>query len=256
MMMRTFLALGAFVLLAAVGPSDDVTADPPGANFAADPGSTTRTFTIRKSSGIAYPLIVQVDDPAYVAISQPLPADENVATIEVRQIAAGAVVHVLITDAAGTSTIVPIETALPCAVPASNWSRIVPPQRDADGVSPTIGKLYFAVYAHSANPAGIHVRLLWDHLATETGDLKPDSLPRRVPAVRPDFGAPTVTRSYMSATVPRLLPGTTYRVQLYDVTCEPVEIAGSFTTGADRTAPSPPAAEWPMPRAGATPRDR
>jgi hypothetical protein len=137
-------------------------------------------------------------------------------------------------SAGGAATTITVTTGS-CGRPdwLSTASQLVYPQPGATGVSPSIGKLYFAVWLRGnfivppTFPA-INLHLIAGAHETEEGSaLQPDTPPPGSAAV--DTHQPGALQ-YMSATVPSLRSATIYRTQIYDDACQPALLTGSFTT--------------------------
>jgi hypothetical protein len=112
-------------------------------------------------------------------------------------------------------------------------SQLVYPQPGATGVSPSIGKLYFAVWLRGIYivpptfpPINLHL-IAGAHDTQEGSALQPDTPP---PGSAPVNTQQQGTLQYMSATVTALRSATAYRTQIYDDACQPALLTGSFTT--------------------------
>jgi hypothetical protein len=138
-------------------------------------------------------------------------------------------------SAGGASATITASSGL-CGRPdwLSPASQLVFPRPGATGVSPSIGKLYFAVWLTgnvvvppaSFPPTNLHL-IAGAHETAEGSALRPDTPP---PGSAPVDLAQQGTLQYMSATVNALRSGTSYRTQIYDDACQPALLTGSFTT--------------------------
>jgi hypothetical protein len=137
-------------------------------------------------------------------------------------------------SAGGASTTIAAATGL-CGRPdaLSPASQLVYPRPGATDVSPSTGKLYFAVWLRATSfvpptfpTIGSHL-IVGAHETQEGSTLQPDTPP-------PGSASVDTTRQgtlqYMSATVPPLRAATAYRTQIYDDACQPALLTGSFTT--------------------------
>lgn len=137
-------------------------------------------------------------------------------------------------SAGGASTTITAATGL-CGRPdaLSPASQLVYPRPGATNVPASIGKLYFAVwlvgtyFAPATFPTiGSHL-IVGAHETQEGSTLQADTPP---PGSAPVDTTRQGTLQYMSATIPPLRAATAYRTQIYDDTCQPALLTGSFTT--------------------------
>ena len=185
-------------------------------------------FAVTSSGGSLSGLSLAVADPTIVGITAPAIGATS-ATFSVTPIARGSTT-VTATDTAGGSASVSVSTAL-CGRPASLvGAQQVVPASGAANVATTIGVLYFIVYFATNTPGNGNLHLAAGaHGTLEGGPLAPATLPPGTVLPTP-LPIPFATSQVVSATVPALQPGQQYRTQLYNDTCQPAVLAGSFST--------------------------
>lgn len=231
LMRRLFTILCAIALFGAV-TVDRLTLTPPAWGIGDDPPLQI----VEGSPRIAYPLSVSIDDPTVVDVGSPSPQSPQAAAFVIRRIAPGITTTVRFTDATGGSASLKIDGVIPCGRPPLAYGNLIFPLNGATGVDPGIGKLYFALRYGGPTSSNEErsiasqttLRLVLQHSGFDTGHLAVEAPPSGAGTPDPDAYYRTV--AYMSGTIPRLRQGTTYRVQLYNDTCEGPNVAGEFTT--------------------------
>ena len=188
----------------------------------------TALITVSKPSAITSPLVLTFSDPTIVGATSPRISGSS-ATFTLIAVSAGSS-SVTATDATGSTGSTSSNLGACGAPDAVNPQPVLlQPQNGATGVATTIGTLYFGVYTYqNTNPTIYLHMIVGQNQAFESGTLTPATLPSGTPTAPPAPSGHVLT--YMSGTVPTLAAGTTYRAQLYDVSCEPALIAGSFST--------------------------
>jgi len=171
------------------------------------------------------PISISVQDPTLVGVSTAPPSNGSPA-FAIRGIAAGSTT---VTFAAnGSTATVRTQSAL-CGRPdALNPAPVqLSPPNGSTSVPQNVGTVYFGVYSVVPRVQPYLHLAVGAHGTLEGGALTAASLPAGIPTAPPQPGR---TLTYMSASVPPLQPGTTYRTQPYDDACQPALVAGSFST--------------------------
>ncbi|MDQ2663377.1 MAG: hypothetical protein M3Y18_04990 [Candidatus Eremiobacteraeota bacterium] len=187
-----------------------------------------QTITVTRSSGNFTSLTLSIADPTVVGVFLPTILGST-ATFEVIPIAHGTTT-VSATDQNGNSATVAVSTAL-CGRPASLVAaQLFVPATAATGVSSAIGTLYFVAYiVRGAALSGSAHLAVGQHGSLEGGPLVAATAPPGVALPTP-IPLPHTTDVIVRASVPPLAAGQHYQAQIYNDTCQPSVIAGSFST--------------------------
>jgi hypothetical protein len=186
--------------------------------------NTPEPVSVTRSNGTFTSLALGVADPTVVGVTAPALNGAS-ATFSVIPIAHGATT-VTATDSTGAATSVSVTTAS-CGRPASLVAaQQVVPTAGATGVSASIGTLYFVAYG--GGTGNLHL-IVGAHGTLEGGPFVAATLPPGT-VLPPPIPLPGVTDTIVSATVPALVPGQQYQTQLYNDTCQPAVLAGTFST--------------------------
>lgn len=190
--------------------------------------NTPEPVSVTRSNGTFTSLALGVADPTVVGVTAPA-LNGTSATFSVIPIAHGATT-VTATDSTGASTSVSVTTAS-CGRPSSLVAaQQVVPAAGATGVSASIGTLYFVAYSLNGLGAAGNLHLIVGaHGTLEGGPLVAATLPPGTVLPTP-IPLPGATGTIVSATVPALVPGQQYQTQLYNDTCQPAVLAGTFST--------------------------
>jgi hypothetical protein len=233
--LRISVALCAFALFAGCGGAGGTapTVRPGGAPLAVQPASIQfgtqatpppQSVTVENVSS-ASDVTFSVQDPTVVGVTAGPPSSGE-PTFLIHEIAHGATTVTF--TANGTSASVSTQSFL-CGRPDALKPApvLLSPASGSTNVPAGVGTLYFGVY--STVPAiQPYLHLAVDaHGTLEGSALAVAALPAGTPTAPPQPGR---TLTYMSATVPQLQPGTTYRTHVYDDGCQAALIAGSFST--------------------------
>lgn len=184
-------------------------------------------FTVTRSNGSFTSLVLSIGDPTVVGVSGPT-ISGSTASFQVLPIAHGTT-SVNATDQNGNSAAAQISTASCGRPPSLVAAQALLPSNGATGVSSSIGRLYFVVYMMRGTTLSGNLHLIvGQHSSLEGGPLvlatpPPGAvLPTPIPLLNAvDFVA--------SASVPPLALGQRYETELYNDTCQPAVIAGTFS---------------------------
>jgi hypothetical protein len=151
------------------------------------------------------------------------------ATVSLIPIAHGAgspsgATSVTLQDAVGASASIAV-TQRPCGRPDNlrPASTLISPQSGASGVSPAVGRLYFAVTSVVAPSPVLHV---W----TPYGTLEGSALTAATPPPGAASFTPGPNVTVMSATIGTLPTLARVTTQIYDDPCQPAVVTGTFDT--------------------------
>lgn len=215
-------------------PAPLLVANPTNITFASsDFISSPQPVTITSAGGFGSGLNVSVGDPTQFGASLALPTQSTTASLSIFPISSGfmgGTSSVSLGDSFGSIATVSV-TQGACGRPASLLAaQQAVPANAATGVSTAVGKLYFVAYYYNGTPISGRLHLaVGAHGTLEGGPLVAATLPpgTALPTPIPLLDA---SDTIVSATVPTLLPGQQYRTQLYNDTCQPPLIGGSFST--------------------------
>jgi len=204
-----------------------ISATPAAFTFALD-NNTPASIHVTRSSGSFSSLALGVADPTIVGFTAPS-LSGGTAIFTIIPIAHGSTT-VTATDSTGANAPVSVTTATCGRPPSLLGAQQVVPAAGATGVSPSIGTLYFVAYFLTGVgvSGNLHVAV-GAHSTLEGGALVAATLPpgTTLPTPLPISGA---TGTIVSATIPALTTGQTYTTQLYNDTCQPAVLAGTFST--------------------------
>ncbi len=190
--------------------------------------NTPEPVSVTRSAGTFSSLGLSVADPTIVGVTVPALSGAT-ATFSVIPIAHGATT-ITATDSTGSSSSVNIATASCGRPPSLVAAQQAYPASGATGVPTSIGILYFVAYFSNGVGVSGHLHLIvGTHGTLEGGPLDVATLPPGTVLPTP-IPLPNVSDTIVSATIPALASGQQYQTQLYNDTCQPAVLAGTFST--------------------------
>jgi hypothetical protein len=133
-------------------------------------------------------------------------------------------------DPSGASTFVNVTSAACSTSPTLVAAQQFSPASGAFGVPAGVGTIYFVVYfSNGTTPGGNLHLVVQPHGTLEGGPLVSATMPPGTTLPTP-IPLPNATGVVMSATVPALATGQQFETILYNSTCQPAVIGGSFST--------------------------
>lgn len=186
---------------------------------------------LSSASRLDPPLRVSVMDSTELRVSAPRLTSARSATLSIYPISSGVngSTTVTVTDAANVSATIKACQEV-CGRPDNLFgppgSQLIYPRAGSMHVPTTIGTLYFSVVSNVAPSGYLHL-IAAQNDAVEGGPLQPATPP---PGATGVTSSPGPVLTYMSATVPMLHAGKTYRTQIYDDACQPPVLTGRFST--------------------------
>src|SRR5450755_2771203 len=209
---------------------------PPRAALSATPATFTfaldhnapQVVTVTRSSGTFTSVLLSVADPTIVGVTDPTLSGAS-ATFSIVPVAYGSTT-VNVTDQTGATTAVDVSTASCGRPPSLLAAQQLVPSSGATHVSTSIGTLYFLAYFQKnvALSGNLHL-IVGQHGSLEGGPLVAATAPPGTIFPTP-IPIPNTTQMVVSASVPPLAPAQQYRTELYNDTCQPAELAGTFST--------------------------
>jgi hypothetical protein len=192
--------------------------------------------TLTDAAGVGSRFAVDVDDPTQVGVAAVRPVNATRARTFFYAISSGeggdgGTTTVTIALPSGAAVRVPV-TQEPCGRPDNIvHADLIYPPKHRTKVAPSIGALYFAVYSEvapsAAYPAHLHL-IAGKHATLEGGTLAQATPPPGSVVPMPPPG-PFVT-TYMKGDVATLPSTVQIGTQVYDDTCQPPILAGTFST--------------------------
>lgn len=204
-----------------------LSATPAAFTFILDQNAPQRV-DIMRSTGAFTSLQIVIGDPSVAGVTTPSLNGAS-ATFSVIPIAHGST-SVQVTDQTGATTGLNVTTAS-CGRPASLLAaQQLVPSPDAKHIPTSIGTIYLLAYFQNGSTLSGSLHLIvGQHGSLEGGPLVAATAPPGTVLPTP-IPIPNSTQIVVSATVPTLTTAQQYETQVYNDTCQPAVLSGTFTT--------------------------